>query len=265
VAGLFIAKTGEGMCFLVNALSYVAVIAALCMIRTHTKVKEKSGKSVMHELHEGFSYAFGFRPLRALILLMAAISLVGLPYATLLPAFARDVFHGDAATLGFLTAATGVGSLVGALFLASRKGVLGLGRWLVIACACFGAGLFGFGLSRSLYASMFFLSIAGFGSMVQMASCNTLIQTLVEEDKRGRIMSIYTMAFVGLAPFGSLLAGALAAKIGTSETVLISGFLSMLLAIGFASRLRLIREDARPIYIERGIIAAARELKVLNS
>ncbi len=265
VAGIFIAKTGEGMCFLINALSYIAVIGALLMIRTNAKVRERSGKSVMEELKEGFSYAFRFRPLRSLILLMAMISLVGMPYSTLLPAFAKDVFHGDATTMGYLTAAAGVGSLAGALFLASRKGVLGLGRWIVIACSTFGLGLFGFGFCHTLWPAMFFLVLTGFGGMVQMASCNTLIQTIVDEDKRGRVMSIYTMAFVGLAPFGSLMAGALAARIGTSETVLISGLLSLCLAASFASKLRLIRQDARPIYIERGILSAERELKVMNS
>jgi len=265
VGGIFIARAGEGMCFLVNAVSYIAVIGALCLIRTHATLKEKSGKSVTEELKEGFSYVFNYRPMRSFILLMALISLVGMPYATLLPAFAKDAFHGDASTLGFLTSSSGVGSLAGALFLSSRKGVLGLGRWLVIACAAFGVGLTCFGLSHSLHLSMFFLLVVGFGSMVQTASCNTLIQTIVDEDKRGRVMSIYTMAFVGLAPFGSLLFGALAAKIGTGETVVISGVLSMMLAAGFASRLKVIREDVRPLYIERGILSAEKEMRVLNS
>jgi MFS family permease len=215
-------------------------------------VRAKSGKSVVEELKEGFKYAFGFRPLRSLILLMALVSLIGMPYTTLLPAFAKNVFHGDASTLGFLTAATGFGALVGALFLASRKGVLGLGRWLVIACVSFGLGLVGFGLCHSLHLAMFFLLFVGFGSMVQMASCNTLIQTVVEEDKRGRVMSIYTMAFVGLAPFGSLVAGAVAARIGANETVMISGVLSTLLAIGFASRLKLIRRLLSQLNVAQG-------------
>lgn len=265
VAGVFIARVGEGICFLANAVSYVAVIGALCLIRTHATVREKSGHSMIEELKEGFSYVFNFRPIRSLILLMAAISLVGMPYATLLPAFAKNVFHGDASTLGFLTSAAGVGSLIGALFLSSRKGVLGLGKWIVIACCSFGVGLTCFGLSHSLHLSMLFLLFTGFGSMVQTASCNTLIQTIVDEDKRGRVMSIYTMAFVGLAPFGSLLSGALAAKIGTGETVLISGLVLMVLAASFASRLRLIRQDVRPLYIERGILQAEGEMKVMNT
>lgn len=265
VAGLFIAKVGEGMCFLANALSYVAVIAALCFIRTHAAVRERNGHSVMEELQEGFSYVFNFRPIRSLILLLAGISLVGMPYATLLPAFAKDAFHGDASTLGFLTSAAGVGSLAGALFLSRRKAVLGLGRWIVISCFIFGLGLTAFGLSHSLHFSMFCLLFAGFGSMVQTASCNTLIQTIVDEDKRGRVMSIYTMAFVGLAPFGSLLSGAMASKIGTGETVLVSGILTMVLAAAFASKLRLIREDVRPLYIERGLLSAEGEMKVLNT
>jgi MFS family permease len=264
IAGIFIAKVGEGMCFLINAATYIAVIGALCLIRTHATVREKSGHSIFEELKEGFVYVFTYRPIRALILL-AAISLVAMPYATLLPAFAKNAFHGNASTLGFLTSAAGIGSFVGALFLSSRKGVLGLGRWVVIACTTLGLGLTFFGLSHSLHLSMLCLLFAGFGSMVQTASCNTLIQTIVDEDKRGRVMSIYTMAFVGLAPFGSLLSGAIAAKIGTGETVLFSGLLTMVLAAAFASKLRAIREEVRPLYVERGILQAEREMKVLNT
>jgi MFS family permease len=265
VAGLFIAKVGEGMCFLINAATYIAVIGALCLIRTHAAVREKSGHSILEELQEGFLYVFTYRPIRSLILLMAAISLVAMPYATLLPAFAKNAFHGNAATFGFLTSAAGIGSFIGALFLSSRKGVLGLGKWVVIACSTLGLGLTFFGLSHSLHLSMLCLLFVGFGSMVQTASCNTLIQTIVDEDKRGRVMSIYTMAFVGLAPFGSLLSGAIAAKIGTGETVLFSGLLTIVLAAAFASKLRAIREEVRPLYIERGILQAEGEMKVLNA
>jgi MFS family permease len=265
IAGIFIARVGEGMCFLINAATYIAVISALLLIHTQPTVRERSVHSIIDELKEGFSYVFTYRPIRALIFLMAAISLVAMPYATLLPAFAKNAFHGNASTLGFLTSAAGIGSFIGALFLSSRKGVLGLGRWVAIACTIFGLGLTCFGLSHSLNLSMLCLLVAGFGSMVQTASCNTLIQTIVDEDKRGRVMSIYTMAFIGLAPFGSLLSGAIAAKIGTNETVLFSGLLTMVLAAAFASKLRAIREEVRPLYIERGILQAEGEMKVLNT
>jgi MFS family permease len=220
---------------------------------------------VLKQLKEGFTYAFGFRPLRALILLMAFISLFGTPYTTLLPAFAKDRFLGDATTLGFLSTATGVGSLVGAVFLASRKSVLGLGRFIIIACALFGFGLIGFALSHNFWLSLGLLTLTGFGMLVQMASSNTLIQTIVEEDKRGRVMSIYTMAFMGLAPFGALIAGWIAGKIGIEWTILGGGIMCVLGCIAFAARIKSMRQDVVPIYIERGILTAENELKIVNS
>jgi len=266
VAGIMIAKTGEGMCFLLNAVSYIAVIGALFFIRSHPSTfKKPDGQTFIEGLREGFAYAYGFKPIRALLLLMALVSLVGMPYSTLMPAFAKDVFHGNAATLGFLTAASGVGSLIGALLLSNRKGVLGLGRWIVVGCSCFGLGLVAFGLSHFFPFTLLALALAGGGGMVQIASCNTLIQTIVDEDKRGRVMAIYTMAFIGLAPFGSVVAGAVAEKIGASNTVMISGLLSMLLAMSFAIKLRDIRRQVRPIYIERGILEAETEMKTLNA
>ena len=266
VAGILIAKAGEGVCFLINAVSYIAVIAALLFIRTHaTTHKKPDGQTFLAGLQEGFTYAFGFKPIRALILLMALVSLVGMPFSTLMPAFAKDVFHGNAATLGFLTAASGVGSLAGAILLGSRKGVLGLGRWIVLACACFGVGLIGFGCCSYFPLTLLTLAVAGCGGMVQIASCNTLIQTIVDEDKRGRVMAIYTMAFIGLAPVGSVVAGAVAEKIGPSTTVVISGVLCIILAAVFATKLRDIRKEVRPIYVEQGIIEAESDMKTLNT
>jgi MFS family permease len=267
LAGFLISLVGEGMCFALNAASYIAVIAALLFIKVARKQKVHPGASapVFQQLKEGFVYAFSFRTLRALILLMAFISLFGTPYTTLLPAFAKDRFVGDATTLGFLSTASGVGSLAGAVLLASRKNVLGLGRFVLIACAVFGAGLVGFALSHNLWLSLGLLTLAGFGMIVQMASSNTLIQTIVEEDKRGRVMSIYTMAFMGLAPFGSLLAGAVAGKIGIESTILISGIMCLLAAAAFASRIKYLRQEVLPIYIERGILSAENELKIVNN
>jgi MFS family permease len=267
LAGFLISLVGEGMCFALNAASYIAVIAALLLIKVPNKqrVSSEAPAPVLKQLKEGFTYAFGFRPLRALILLMAFISLFGTPYTTLLPAFAKDRFLGDATTLGFLSTATGVGSLVGAVFLASRKSVLGLGRFIIIACALFGFGLIGFALSHNFWLSLGLLTLTGFGMLVQMASSNTLIQTIVEEDKRGRVMSIYTMAFMGLAPFGALIAGWIAGKIGIEWTILGGGIMCVLGCIAFAARIKSMRQDVVPIYIERGILTAENELKIVNS
>ena len=264
-AGLFIAWAGEAMCFVVNAVSYIAVIVALFFVKATQKPLSGSRPGAIAQLKEGFKYAFSFSPIRVLLALIAAVSLFVMPYSVLMTAFAKDVFHGDATTLGILTAASGVGSLAGALFLATRKGVLGLGRWIVISCAMFGLGLIGFGLSTSLWIALPVLALVGFGGMVLMAASNTILQTLVDEDKRGRVMSIYTMCFMGLAPFGSMAAGALSTRIGLGPTVIASGVIGVLLAIGFASRLEKIRRDARPIYIERGILTAEAEMKILNS
>ncbi len=264
VAGFFIARVGEGMCFLANAVSYIAVIGALLLIRSYPSVKPVP-IPVMEELKEGFSHAFGSLPIRSLIVMIGLVSFVAMPYATLMPALAKDVFRGDASTLGLLTGAAGFGSLIGALYLSSRKGVLGLGRWIVIGCLSFGLGLIALGAVRSLPLGLFCLCVAGFGSMLLMAACNTLIQTVVDEDKRGRVMSIYTMAFIGLAPFGSMVAGVMASHFGPSLTVLVSGCMCVLIAFGFAFRLKAIRQETRPIYLERGILSAETELKLVNS
>lgn len=265
LAGAFIAWVGEGMCFLVNAISYVAVIVALFFVKAKPAQTEAKKGAPLADLKEGFVYAFSFAPIRALLMLMALISLFGMPYAILMPAFAKDVFHGNATTLGILTTASGVGSLIGALYLASRKGVLGLGRWILISCILFGAALVALGFCHSLVWALPVLAFVGFGGMVQMAACNTLLQTIVDESKRGRVMSIYTMAFMGLAPFGSMVAGALATKIGVGSTVTISGMACLAMAALFGMQIQSFRRDVRPIYIERGIIEAEVDMKVLNS
>jgi MFS family permease len=182
-----------------------------------------------------------------------------MPYTVLMPVFAKNILHGGPHTLGFLLGASGVGALVGAIYLASRKSVLGLGRLIIIALNIFGIGLIAFSVSRTLVFSLLLLVFTGFGMMVQMASSNTVLQTIVEEDKRGRVMSLYTMAFMGMAPFGSLLAGSLASKIGAPGTIMISGIACILGSILFARRLPALREMVRPIYIEKEILS--KELK----
>jgi len=254
IGGILISLLGEGMCFLLNGISFIAVIAALLgMKMTKREIRSKSSH-VLKGVKEGFTYALGFPPIRSLLLLLGLVSLTGMPYIVLMPVFAKNVLHGGPHTLGFLLGASGVGAAVGAIYLASRTSVLGLGRLIVIASSIFGIGLIGFSLSRTLPLSLLLLVFTGFGMMVQMASSNTVLQTIVEEDKRGRVMSLYTMALMGMVPFGSLLAGSLASKIGAPGTIMISGIACILGSILFARKLPLLRELVRPIYLRKGII-----------
>ncbi|MEI9478371.1 MAG: MFS transporter [Deltaproteobacteria bacterium] len=253
-AGLLIAAVGEGVCFLLNGLSFVAVIASLLAMKVRVAEREAQNPHVLEKLREGFSYTFGFAPIRALLFLVGLISLMGMPYTTLMPIFARDILHGGPQTLGFLLGAVGVGAVTGGFYLASRKSVLGLGRIIVMASIFFGIGLIGFSFSRVFLLSLALMVFVGFGMMVQFASSNTVLQTLVEEDKRGRVMSFYTMAVMGMMPFGSLLAGTLAHTIGAPQTVLIGGMCCLVGALLFARKLPLLRSLSRPIYINKGII-----------
>jgi len=254
IAGFLVAWTGEGICFLINGLSYIAVIVALCMMRIKPRQRAAEQAPLLQHMTEGFRYAFGFAPIRALLLYMAAISLVGMPYAVLMPVFAKDIFHGNAQTLGLLMGASGIGALASALLLANRKNVLGLGRWIIGASGIFGLGLIAFSLSHSLLLALPFMVMVGFGVMLQLGATNIVLQTIVDEDKRGRVMSLYTMAFIGMAPFGSLLAGSLAAKIGVSQVLLYSGILCLLVGWWFASQMPKIREAARPVYVAKGLM-----------
>ena len=257
IAGLVIAALGEGLCFLLNALSYVAVILALMAMRiTRKQDLRKKPQRGLQGFSEGFRYAFGFTPIRNILLLLALASMMGMPYAVLMPVFARDILHGGPHTLGFLMGATGVGALAGALTLASRKSVVGLGRWIAVASGTFGIGLIMFSFSRTLWLSMTLLFVVGLGMMVQMASSNTIIQTIADDDKRGRVMSFYTMSFIGMAPLGSLLAGTLADLIGTPATLLISGAAVVLGSIAFASQLPELRKQVHPVYVKLGILPA---------
>ncbi len=254
IAGILISTVGEGTCFLLNGLSFFAVIISLLAMKMTPKKKEKERTPMWHGLKEGFAYAFGFPPIRSILLLLALISLMGMPYMVLMPIFARDILHGGAYTLGFLMAASGCGALAGAIFLASRKGVLGLGRIIVIASGLFGIGLIIFSLSRVFWLSLVLMILTGFGMMVQMTSSNTVLQTIADEDKRGRVMSFFTMAFMGMVPLGSLLAGSLAHTIGAPETIMIGGISCIVGSVLFAMRLPALRRMARPVYIKKGII-----------
>jgi MFS family permease len=256
IAGVIIAVVGEAWCFMVDAISYVAVIGSLlAMTITPAEVESIVHKlNVRKQLKEGWTYIYNNPAISKILLLLAIVSLVGMPYTVLMPIFANDILHGGPYTLGFLMAASGTGALMGALFLAARKSVLGLGRFIPRMAAVFGAGLIAFSFSRMIWLSLILMFATGLGFMVQMAVSNTLIQTIVEEDKRGRVMSFYTMAFMGTAPFGSLLAGSVAERIGAPYTLLIGGSGCIIGAIWFARALPRLRQFVRPIYKEKGII-----------
>lgn len=257
LAGVLIAITGEGVCFLVNAISYLAVIASLFAMDKGIKIRKdkKVDYNIFKDLKEGFNYAFRFQPIRAILLLLSIISLMGMSYAVLMPVFARDILHGGPHTLGFLMAAIGLGALGGTVYLASMKRALTLGNLLPVSAGVFGLGITAFSFSHNMWLSLSLLFVSGFGIMVQMASSNTILQTIVDDDKRGRVMSLYTMAFMGMAPLGSLLAGALASKIGALNTLLISGLSCVAVSLIFATKVPALRKILQPVYIKMGIVS----------
>jgi MFS family permease len=256
LAGLLLWAGGgenEGQCFLLNGLSYVAVLVGLWAMRLH-EVKPHVASRGWKTLMEGARYTFSSPPIRAILLLVAIISLVGTPYATLLRIFAVRNLQGGPETLGLLSAASGVGALAGALYMAARKTVLGLGRHIAAGPFLFGAGLIAFAFSTTLWIALPALAVMGFAIMVQMAASNTILQTIVDEDKRGRVMSFYAMAFLGFAPIGALSAGGLAEVFGAPFTVALGGGVCIVAALIFSRQLPRIREHIRPIYRRIGIL-----------
>jgi MFS family permease len=256
IGGVIIAAVGEAWCFLLDGVSYLAVIASLGALRVALETTPRSTAPLRDELRAGFRYVTEFAPIRNALLLLALVSTMGMPYTVLMPAIARNVLHGDSHTLGFLMTASGLGALAGALYLASRRTVVGLGGVIAIASVAFGAGLVLFSFSRNLALSLAVLPIAGGGMMVTLASTNTIIQTLVEERLRGRVMSFYAMAFLGSAPLGSLISGLLADRVGPTATIFLGGVACIAGGAGFAAWLPRFRDKVRPIYVERGIIPA---------
>jgi MFS family permease len=255
IGGVIIAAVGEGWCFMLDAISYLAVIASLLAMKiTPRMTKQIKEAKMLQQLREGWKYASGFAPIRKVLLLLALVSLVGMPYTVLMPVFANEILHGGPSTLGLLMAASGVGALAGAMLLAARKSVLGLGKFIPLTAGIFGAGLVAFSFSRSLWLSLLLMVVTGLGFMVQMAASNTVLQTIVEEDKRGRVMSFYTMAFMGTAPFGSLLAGSVADRIGAPFTLLFGGLGCIIGAVWFGTALPALRRDVRPVYVKIGIL-----------
>ncbi len=257
IGGILIAAFGEGWCFMVDAISYIAVIASLLAMRLDGgRALPVRRASALEELREGVQYVSGFVPARTVLLLLALVSTMGMPYMVLMPAVASGVLHGGPHTLGFLMTASGVGALAGAMYLAARPSVLGLGRAIAVATTTFGVGLAAFALSHTLWLSLVLLPIAGGGFMVQTAATNTILQTIVDERLRGRVMAFYAMAFLGTAPIGSLVAGVVASRIGVQMTIFLGGLACVAGGAWFALRLPKLRAMIRPIYIERGILPA---------
>lgn len=254
IAGIMLASTSEGICFLLNALSYIFVIISLLMMRLHLKVTHNKEKHIMVELREGFQYAFGFAPIKHLLILLSISSLMGMSYSVLMPVFAKEILHGGSHTYGFLMGAAGFGALIGALFLASRKSVLKLGRMVPASAIVFGMGLMGLSFSRVFPLSLILMIFIGLGMMMQAAASNTILQTITDDDKRGRVMSFYTMSIMGTAPFGSLFAGWLAKFIGTPATIFVGGLSCIFGALFFLRKLPELKSLVRPVYVKMGII-----------
>jgi MFS family permease len=258
-AGLILAAAGEGVCFLINAISYVFVIISLLMMRLQIKEPKKNEAHILEELREGFAYTFGFAPIKHLLILLSISSLMGMSYSVLMPVFAKEILHGASHTYGFLMGAAGFGALMGALFLASRRSVLKLGRIVPISALVFGTALIGLSFSRFFPLSLSLMVFIGLGMMMQAAASNTILQTITDDDKRGRVMSFYTMAIMGTAPFGSLMAGGLAKIIGTPWTIFVGGLASILGALFFLRKLPELKKIVRPVYVKLGIIQEVAE------
>lgn len=256
LAGVIIARSGEGYCFLIDGLSYIAVIASLLMMRIKPREIKPRTESALQSLRGGLSYINDFKPIRAILLMLAFISLTGMSYMTLLPVIIGQVLHGNSSTQGTLMMGSGIGALAGALYLASKKNVLGLGQTLVRAPVMLGLGIFALSLSHSVWLSFLILMVTGCGTIGQITASNTLVQTLVDEDKRSRVMSFYTVAFLGMSPFGSLLAGALANRFGVQTTLQFASVCCLLASLWFSTQLPALRQQARPRLEKLGILPA---------
>lgn len=260
IAGLLVASVGEGICFVLNSVSYLAVLLALVAMKLAPRSHdEKPRRNVLHELREGFSYSFGFGPIRSILLMVALISLTGIPYSILIPVFAKEILHGGAHTFGFLMTAGGCGALAATIYLASRKSVLGLGKLIVLAGFLFAIGIASFAVSTNINISFASLVVAGFGGITMIASSNTILQTILDEHMRGRVMSFFAVAFLGMAPFGSFGVGTMSGIIGPRETLLVGAVCCLGSTLLFARQLPKTREVVRPIYVKMGIIKEVAE------
>lgn len=255
IGGLLIARVGTAYCFLIDGVSYIAVILGLLAMKIKPKNIKLSQGNALQKIKEGFTYAFGFPPIRAILLQAAIVSFFGIQYTVLVPIFAEKILGGGAETLGFLMAASGIGALTGGIYLALRRTVIGLGRLIVLAPGILGIGLIAFAFSRLLPLSLIIMLFVGFGTIMQVAASNTILQTIVEEDKRGRVMSLFTMSFLGMTPFGNLVGGFLANEIGASTTLIIDGIACLLVSIFFSRQLPALRKLVHPIFVQKGIIS----------
>jgi MFS family permease len=258
IGGLLIAQVGAAYCFLIDGVSYIAVIAALLAMNIKPNKYQVSSANPIQKIKEGFDYAFGFPPIRAILILSALVSFMGMQYTIIVPIFAEKILQGDAQTLGFLMAASGVGALSGGIYLATRQTVVGLGRLIAFGPTILGCGLIAFSLSRFLPLSLFSLLFVGLGTILEIAAGNTVLQTIVDDDKRGRLMSLYTMSFLGTIPFGNLLAGFLANHIGATNTLIIDGIACILGSMFFVRELPTLRRSIRPIYEQKGILTSGK-------
>ena len=247
LAGLAVAAVGEGVCFLLNALSFLAIVLALLLMNVDARKGTRKGAHAWAGLIEGYRYAFTFPPIRYTLIVLGLVSLMGMSYQVLMPVFAGKVLHSGPSTLGFLMAAGGIGALASAGNLAYRKSSVGIERMIVLGSSLFGLGLVAFSLSRHMATSLISMLVTGFGMMTSLTSCNTMLQTAVDEDKRGRIMSLYAMAFQGMTPFGGLLAGTLASHVGAPDTVMAGGLCCLAISVFFAREVPLIRQMVLPV------------------
>jgi MFS family permease len=253
VAGILISTVGEGVCFLVNGISYLAVLASLMSIRVAPRQNHNGKAPVFREFYQGIRYAFDFKPIIAILGLLSVFSIAGTPYLVLMPAYAKDVLHGEAHTFGFLMSAAGIGSLSATMYLASRRNAQGLIKIIPVAAAACGLGIASFAVSRNFAISLVCLFMTGFAMMTQIASSNTIIQTIVDEDKRGRVMSLYAMSFMGVMPFGSLLAGSIAHRFGVQFTLLLGASCCIIGASIFAGKLPMLCKMLKPVFADMGI------------
>ena len=256
IAGLVIAAWGEGWCFLIDAISFLPVIASLALMRMKPLVPRRGSRGMLEEMRQGWSYVSTFLPIRTLLLFFVVIGLMGYSYTVLLPVFASQVLHGGPTTLGWLTSASGIGALLSTLTLALRKSVVGLTRVVQVAGALLGLALILFGLSHVLWVSLLLMLLVGFGLLQCVTGINTILQSLAPEDMRGRVMSYYTMAFFGAAPVGSLLVSVLADRIGAPTAVALTGAACIVGSIWFALELPKVTAAMRPIYVEKGLLKA---------
>jgi MFS family permease len=253
IAGITVAAIGEGWCFFANGVSYIAVIVGLLLMTVTPRARMRRMVSGLESVLEGFRFVAHTGPILALLLLLGVVSLTGMPYAVLMPIFADKILHSGARGLGLLMGSTGVGALAATLVIAARREVRGLGRWIIYASTGFGASLILFSFSRSLLLSVALLLPAGFCMLIQMSSSNTLIQTMVPDDLRGRVMSVYSMMFMGMAPFGALLAGAMANRIGSPLTVAVGGVVCIAGSLVFGSKWRAMHGAVRRLIVAQGM------------